>query len=141
MTKTRVTIVSLVAVILCFLVVAVIGLNLGGRRIPPKQWVIDDLHNLGSQIELFKEQYGRYPTNEEGLDALVHKPSDPAIAEKWVQQISFIDRDPWGRQYQYRCPGRRNPEMFDLYSVGPDGVESADDIYFARRGKEKASEP
>jgi general secretion pathway protein G len=135
MTKRRIAIASLVAVILCFLVAAVIALNCGGGRIPPKQWVTDDLDNLGTQIELFKKQYGRYPTTEEGLDALVHKPGDWAIAKKWVQQILFIDPDPWGRPYQYRCPGRRNPEAFDLYSLGPDGVESAGDIYFAKHGK------
>ena len=89
---------------------------------------------IGTQLELFKDQYGRYPTTEEGLDSLVHKPVDPVIAKRWVQQILFVSLDPWGRPYKYRCPGRRDPETFDLYSRGPDGVESADDIYFARHG-------
>jgi hypothetical protein len=82
MTKNRIAIVSLFAVILCVLVTAVIQLNSHGGRVPQKQWVTDDLHNLGTQLELFKDQYGRYPTTEEGLDALVHKPADPVIAKK-----------------------------------------------------------
>jgi general secretion pathway protein G len=134
MTKRRIATVSLIAVILSLVVAAVIGLNRGGNPIHPIPWVTDDLHNLGTQIEVFKEQYGRYPTTEEGLDALVHKPNDRMIAEKWVQQLLFIGPDLWGHPYQYRCPGRRNSEAFDLFSLGPDGVESADDIYFAKHG-------
>ena len=138
MTKKRIAIAILVVVIMSFVVAAVIGLNCRGGRIPPKQWVTDDLSNLGTQMDVFKEQYGRYPTTEEGLDVLIHKPSDRAIAEKWVQQLLFIDSDAWGRPYRYRSPGRRNPQAFDVYSLGPDGVESADDIYFAKHGKNKA---
>jgi len=36
--------------------------------------------------------------------------------------------DPWGRTYQYRCPGWMNPKGYDVWSLGPDGVVSADDI-------------
>lgn len=107
-------------------------------RVPTAELtVVSDLISLGTQIEVFRKNYQRYPTSAEGLDVLVHRPTDPTIAKKWWQQMLFIDPDPWHRPFQYRCPGLRNSQSFDLFSLGPDGIESGDDVYFNERWQEE----
>ena len=69
---------------------------------------------------------GRYPNTEEGLQALV---TQPASATNWKgPYMDNLPTDPWGREYRYLSPGRKNPEGFDVFSLGNDGVESDDDI-------------
>ena len=69
---------------------------------------------------------GRYPNTEEGLQALV---TQPASAPNWKgPYMDNLPTDPWGREYRYLSPGRKNPEVFDVFSLGKDGVESDDDI-------------
>ena len=70
-------------------------------------------------LETYYTLYDRYPTNEEGLDALV-EPSD-----KFPDGIlSRVPRDPWGRPYEYARPGRGGP--FEVLSLGADGREGGD---------------
>jgi general secretion pathway protein G len=86
-------------------------------------------------LGMFKVDCGRYPTTEEGLNALIIRPKD-ILAHDW--RGPYFDppqrpKDPWGRDYIYRCPGIHNTDGFDLYSCGPDGLsqpggEDADDI-------------
>ena len=90
-----------------------------------------DLTGLTTQIEVFRQEQGRYPSTEEGLDVFVHPPVDPKTLPNWYQYMPSVRPDPWHHSYQYKYPGRRNPNGFDLYSLGADGVESSDDIYAA----------
>ncbi|MGQ9779272.1 MAG: type II secretion system major pseudopilin GspG [Bacillota bacterium] len=73
----------------------------------------------------YKLENGAYPTTEQGLAALYQKPTVPPIPEHWDGPYleDPIVNDPWGRPYQYRCPGEHNPEGYDLWSFGADGVE------------------
>lgn len=86
-----------------------------------------DISNLEVALDAFEIDVGRYPTNEEGLRALVQP---PGTVRNW--RGPYIKRgvpnDPWGNPYVYRYPGRHNTDSYDLYSLGPDGRESADDI-------------
>ena len=75
----------------------------------------------------FRMDTGSYPTTQEGIQALYTAP--PSRAAKWRgPYIKRIPEDPWGIPYQYRYPGTKNPDEYDLFSYGPDKVESADDI-------------
>ncbi|MCG7852564.1 MAG: type II secretion system major pseudopilin GspG [Methanosarcinaceae archaeon] len=86
---------------------------------------VDILTNIGTALKLYELDNGVFPATDEGLDALISRPgsapnwSGPYLVRKPV--------DPWGREYIYSCPGNNNKE-YDLYSLGPDGVESADDV-------------
>lgn len=85
--------------------------------------------SLKVPLSTYKIQMGSYPTTEEGLQALITPPANRA--ERWkgpYLESKSIPTDPWGNPYQYRYPGTRNPEKFDVWSWGPDGRESADDI-------------
>ncbi len=77
----------------------------------------------------FRIDTGSYPNTSEGLQALIKAPSGKS--KKWkgpYLKENQIPQDPWGKPYQYRFPGVKNTNSFDLWSFGPDGVESADDI-------------
>ncbi len=69
----------------------------------------------------------RYPTNEQGLKALVEKPAD---AKRWQKggylKGKKVPLDPWDNPYVFNTPGRSGE--FEVYSLGPDGRESDDDI-------------
>lgn len=83
---------------------------------------------LATQLELFRTHTGRYPTTEEGLAALLTKPDDETIAEKWGgPYVKKTPKDPWGHELIYRAPGEYNADGFDLSSAGPDGVPGNDD--------------
>ena len=86
-----------------------------------------EIQNLGDALENFRADVGRYPTTGEGLQALW---SGQSIANwRGPYMGKAVTRDPWGRPYIYRCPGKHNPSGFDLLSFGRDGREgSADDI-------------
>jgi len=86
-----------------------------------------DVRTLETAIDAFDVDLGRYPTNVEGLKALLVQPPD--LKEWHGPYFKGKTTDPWGRPYVYRHPGRHNPNGFDLYSLGPDGQEgTSDDI-------------
>ena len=79
------------------------------------------IHNITSALELYRLDVGRYPTSEEGLNALVAQPS---TASSWsgpyLQEASAL-KDPWGQPYLYRNPGQHGE--VDVYSLGSDKAE------------------
>ncbi len=83
------------------------------------------IEDLGSALDLFVLDVGRYPSNEEGLQALVEAPSG---AVKWhgpYLKKKLVPRDPWGNPYHYRVPGEHG--VYDLYSLGADNMEGGSD--------------
>jgi general secretion pathway protein G len=89
-----------------------------------------DIASLEGALELFKADSGFYPTTEQGLDALVIKPSTGRIPAKWMEGGYFkkgVPLDPWGNRYVYFAPGRRG-EGYEVVSLGADGQESDDDV-------------
>lgn len=77
----------------------------------------------------YRINMGDYPSSAEGLQALIAPP--PNKADRWrgpYLQDPKLPVDPWGREYQYRFPGLHNKDSYDLFSFGPDGQESDDDI-------------
>lgn len=80
--------------------------------------------NISVALDLYELDNGKYPTTEEGLGALISKPTS---AINW--KGSYLKKkplDPWGRKYLYRSPGDYASD-YDLYSYGPDGVEGGGD--------------
>lgn len=86
-----------------------------------------DLSVLSTALSTFEIDNGRYPTAQEGLEALITQP--PGLTTWHARYIERLNPDPWGNPYVYRIPGQHNTDSYDLYSFGPDGQEgSADDI-------------
>lgn len=85
-----------------------------------------DIANLELAIDAFEIDMGRFPTTQEGLNALVEAPSD---AHDWHGE--YIKRgmpsDPWRNRYVYKQPGDHNETGYDLHSYGPDGQNGGGD--------------
>ena len=83
------------------------------------------INTISAGLDLFYLDYGRYPTEDEGLEALVEAPSD---ADGWrgpyLKDASAIT-DPWRRVFLYRYPGQHG--KYDLYSLGADNAEGGED--------------
>ena len=75
-------------------------------------------------LQRFETDNGRFPTTEEGLQALVENPGNlPNWKHSYIEKLP---NDPWGHPYIYRCPGTGSKD-FDLLSCGPDGHEGGGD--------------
>ncbi|MBU3556857.1 type II secretion system major pseudopilin GspG [Polynucleobacter sp. Ross1-W9] len=81
-------------------------------------------HDVGTLVQAFKLyrlDIGRYPTTEQGVKALVEKPTSEPVPQNWKAggYLDSIPKDPWGNPYQYANPGTRSE--IDVYSFGADG--------------------
>ncbi len=85
------------------------------------------INKLSGNLALYEATNGRPPTSQQGLAALVVRPTTEPIPRKWSQREDKIELDPWGREYFYDSPGKHNVNSFDVYSAGPDGKPGTED--------------
>ena len=85
-----------------------------------------DISALEMAIDLFEVDCSRFPTTEEGLQALIQQPADLDAWKGSYLKRGSLPKDHWGNPYVYRCPGQHN-NSYDLYSLGPDGQEGGGD--------------
>jgi general secretion pathway protein G len=79
-----------------------------------------DIAGIVTALNLYKLDNFSYPSSEQGLDALVAKPSGQPDAPGWKgPYLDRVPKDPWGRPYQYQRPGQHGE--IDVYSFGADG--------------------
>jgi general secretion pathway protein G len=114
----------LVVMVIIALFATIVGSRVGrtvdkGKKVAAKSQISE----FESMLDQFKLDVGRYPTSEEGLQALRTK---PANAPNWDGPYSKkeLPMDPWGHSYVYRFPGTHGD--FDLLSYGADGQEGGD---------------
>ena len=82
-----------------------------------------DIQAYGGALDIYKLDNFNYPTTDQGLEALVTRPGD--IESTWNgPYLKKIEKDPWGRDYQYLSPGEHGD--YDLYSMGRDGQPDGD---------------
>jgi general secretion pathway protein G len=79
-----------------------------------------DVNNLMQALKLYKLDNQRYPSADQGLQALVAKPTTGAIPPNWKPYLDKLPNDPWSHAYQYANPGLKGE--IDVYSFGADGV-------------------
>lgn len=83
------------------------------------------IESMGTALDTFRLDVGRYPTTQEGLAALIQRPFG---TERWdgpYLKKNVIPPDPWQRPYYYRSPGEGG-RPYDLYSLGADGAPGGD---------------
>lgn len=116
----------LVMVILSILAVLVVPRFAGQSEKAKLQAARSDIAAIELAIRMFETQVARYPTQQEGLAALVDK---PANAEGWTGPYleKGLPTDPWGKAYQYRYPSQHKNYGYDLWSYGPDGQDGGGD--------------
>ena len=79
-----------------------------------------DVNNLMQAMKLYKLDNQRFPSADQGLQALVAKPTVGVIPPNWKPYLDKLPTDPWGHPYQYVNPGVKGE--FDVFSFGADGV-------------------
>jgi general secretion pathway protein G len=123
--------VLLVLVILVTLAGLAVGTYDGIRRGANIKAARTQIGLFESQLALYQMALTTYPGTDQGLEALRNPPTDLVNPDSW--EGPYLDKpvplDPWGNPYQYLCPGKSNPDKYDLWSFGPDLTDgTADDI-------------
>ena len=83
-----------------------------------------EIGQIGQTLDLFKLEVGRYPTAQEGLQALITAPTGVPNWNGPYWKKDTVPKDPWGHEYVYVFPGQHGP--YDLISYGADGKEGGD---------------
>ncbi len=120
----------LVVLVILTLLASVVAPNILGRADEARvSKVHADFKNIESALKMYRLDNSRYPTTEQGLVALVKKPTIAPIPRKWRDEGYLLDVpvDPWGTPYVYLRPGREG-RTFDIYSLGADGVQGGEDL-------------
>ncbi len=87
-----------------------------------------DIVALETSLKLYKLDNSNYPTTEQGIMALIEKPSTDPVPMNWKEKgylaKARIPKDPWGREYLYLCPGIHDD--YDIISYGADAAPGGD---------------
>lgn len=129
MRRSGFTLVELMLVVIIIgVLVAMVAPRMAGRseqaRVAVAQADVD--LNIATALKLYEVDNGSFPTTEEGINALLDAPGS---AKNW--KGPYFEKkpvDPWGNEYQYKCPGAHRTYSYDLSSLGKDGAESEDDV-------------
>ena len=117
----------MVVMVILGLLVAIVAPNIMGRSDQAKVTVAEtQLSNIANALDLYRLDNSHYPSTQQGLEALVSKPSGSPEPKNWNSDgyLKSVPEDPWGSEYQYVSPGTEGP--YDLYSYGSDGQEGGD---------------
>lgn len=107
----------IIGIMAALIVPRVLGRAEDARKVAAKS----DISSISNALKLYNLDNMRYPTNQQGLQALITKPSVAPIPNSY-KDGGYLDKlptDPWGNQYQYQNPGRHGE--IDVYSFGPNG--------------------
>ena len=88
-----------------------------------------DIRIMEQALELYRLDMFSYPTKQEGLKALIEKPSNNRFSDRYRQggYIRRLELDPWGNDYQYERPGKNN-SPFEIISFGADGQKGGEGL-------------
>ena len=110
----------MVVLVIMGVLAALIVPNIIGRTDEARQTAAKtDISTIMQALKLYKLDNGVYPTQEQGLQALLTKPSTAPVPGNWKPYLDKLPNDPWGRAYQYLNPGVKGP--VDVFSYGADG--------------------
>jgi general secretion pathway protein G len=112
-------VITILGILAALIVPKVVGRTDDARIAAAKQ----DIGAVMQALKLYRLDNGRYPSTEQGLRALIERPSTDPQPSNWKQggylDRSSIPKDPWGKEYQYLNPGLRGE--IDVFSFGRDG--------------------
>lgn len=92
------------------------------RAVKAKQ----DVLSIQNALDLYRLDNGVYPTTDQGLLALVKRPSNAPEPRNWSQYLKTVPKDPWGREYLYLNPGEH--AEIDVFTYGADGKPGGEGI-------------
>lgn len=109
-----------------FLFVVVVFLPKNDSQCHAKPMKADiDVQIIARAVELFHKDQNRYLTQAEGLQSLANESWQTDVAGQH-RYLARIPHDPWGKPYHYRFPGIHNPDGFDIWTYGSDGIEGGE---------------
>src|SRR5260221_1835544 len=116
---------SIIALLMGMVIYHLIGIN----ETAQKQKVQSDLLGFKEMLAAYQLESGTLPTTEQGLKVLWSRPTVEPVPQHWRAMLEGETLDPWQHSYQYRNPGKHNPDRYDVFSPRPDGLpDTADDI-------------
>jgi general secretion pathway protein G len=117
----------LVVLVLIGIVMGIVGGNFLGQGEKAKAKAAKiEIGQISQTLDLYKLEVGRYPTSQEGLQALI---TSPAGVTNWngpYWKKETLPKDPWGNEYKYIFPGQHG--AYDIVSYGADGKEGGDGV-------------
>ncbi|MGX9461399.1 type II secretion system major pseudopilin GspG [Shewanella sp. A14] len=119
--------VMVVIVILGILASMVVPNLMGNKDKADLQKAVSDIVALENALDMYKLENGIYPTTEQGLDALVQKPSSSPEPRNYREDgyVKRLPQDPWRNDYLLLSPGENG--KIDIFSAGPDGQPGTED--------------
>ena len=117
------------------IVIGIIAMIMGGAIFVMKNisdsgaiTVVDgDFASIDNALQAYRNNAGNFPSGQQGLMALVEKPSSSPRPRRWIQIMDQLPKDPWGNEYVYKYPGSKNRSRPELICYGKDGLEGTED--------------
>ncbi len=114
---------SIIALLMGMVIMSVSNFSGGAESTKVKA----DILAFKEMLAAYQLEAGSLPTTEQGLSVLWAKPTVEPIPAHWHAVLDQETKDPWNHSYQYRNPGKHNPDKYDVFSMGPDGQPDTDD--------------
>lgn len=123
---------TLIEIVITLTIIAILASGsiylLKGQIDSAKDTRVDsDLQAIGLALQSYESRALRMPTTEQGLKALVEKPTIEPIPENYRAFMEEMPKDPWGQEYKYRFPAQKSKKPYDVWSVGADGQDGTED--------------
>jgi len=123
---------TLVEIVITLTIIAILSSGviymLKGQIDTAKDTRVDsDLGAIGIALQTYEARALRKPTTEQGLKALVEKPTIEPVPENYKATLKELPKDPWGQEYKYRVPAQKSKDDYDIWSVGADGQDGTED--------------
>ena len=117
----------LVVLTLIGIIMGIVGGNFIGRGEKAKADAARvEIGQIAQALDLYKLEVGRYPTSQEGLQALIAAPAGVANWNGPYWKKTTVPKDPWGNEYKYTSPATAAP--YDIVSLGADGKEGGEGV-------------
>ena len=118
----------LLAIAMISLLAFIVVINVDKTMTSSQEKITESFVNnsLATPLMSYKLAIGKYPSTEEGLNALLNAPE--SAGDRWKgPYVRSLPLDPWGNPYQYRYPAQKSKDGYDVWSMGPDGQNEAED--------------
>ncbi len=86
------------------------------------------LREFSTKLEAYRMTSGRYPSEAQGLNALVERPTSAPEPKRWRKQFKTLPLDPWGNDYIYHYPSKNDASTYEVMSKGADPEDPSDDL-------------
>ncbi len=115
----------MVVIVIIGLLVGIVAPNVIGRADEARaQKVQADFKAIQTALKMYRIDNFQYPSTEQGLEALVTRPSITPVPRNWKNYLETLPVDPWGRPYLYVSPGEAHD--YDIYTLGADGLSGGE---------------